>query len=114
MYLQINIGFFNKFSIPQIVELCRVSESLTLYSASLLFRQGSVGQAFYAILDGYVEVWREDSQENVENNYNEGLKKKSKKKNRNQEDLYSGLGKKVNTFGPGCFFGEEVLKYHYP
>ncbi|KAJ1419690.1 cyclic nucleotide-binding-like protein, partial [Ochromonadaceae sp. CCMP2298] len=47
----------NRFTMPQLVELCRVAETVSVWGRSILFKQGSIGQAFYVVLSGTVEVW---------------------------------------------------------
>eukprot|EP00605_Chrysophyceae_sp_TOSAG23-4_P000615 GSChrysophyteH1.ASY1.ANO1.692.1 assembled CDS len=56
-YLDWRIPFFRKFTPEQQIELCRVSQAVSIYGETVLFKQGSIGQAFYIVLTGTVEVW---------------------------------------------------------
>lgn len=56
-YLNWRVPFFQAFTLQQQLELCRVAEVITIWGKSVLFKQGSVGQAFYVILTGSVDVW---------------------------------------------------------
>eukprot|EP00981_Chlorochromonas_danica_P006869 scaffold1498_cov180-Ochromonas_danica.AAC.20 len=60
-YLYRRVPFFQKFTMQHVVELCRVAETVTIWGRSVLFKQGQIGQAFYVILSGTVEVWVNDS-----------------------------------------------------
>ena len=106
MYLQENINYFHKFSVPQLVEICRISESITLYNNSLLYREGLTGQGFYAILSGGVEIWKDEA---TAGKLNRLMTYNTLSKLRNQEDLYNGLGIKCDKIGPGSYFGDKVL-----
>lgn len=56
-YLKTRISFFAKFSTEQQNELCRIAESVSFWERQVLFKQGQVGQAFYIVLTGTVEVY---------------------------------------------------------
>lgn len=104
-YLHSRIPFFQKFSIEQLIELCRVAETVTINSKSILFKQGQIGQGFYAILSGTVEVWVNNNPNMTTNNDNdtEDLSKSS--------DLTENLGVKVNQLIVGDIFGERALEH---
>lgn len=110
IYLHRNVEFFLKFKIPQIVELCRVAETVTIQGHNILFRQGQVGQAFYVVLGGEVEVWVDDGQAGSPTRAptrNEAAILANMSKN--YLNLVSDLGKKVSTLYPGDIFGERAL-----
>eukprot|EP01038_Epipyxis_sp_PR26KG_P005674 gene5674-7832_t len=117
-YLSRRIQFFQKFSTEQLIELCRVAETLSLWGRSILFKQGQIGQAFYVILTGNVEVW-------VDNSNAEGAsmdtaaavtstgstnKLANKGNQKKTNDLTDGLGKMVNLLVTGDQFGERALE----
>lgn len=56
-YLERRIPFFQKFHSEARLELCRVLDVLVLWGQHVLFKQGGVGQAFYIILSGTVDVY---------------------------------------------------------
>lgn len=56
-YLERRNNFFQKFTADQRLELCRVSELISIYGRTTLFKQGQVGQAFYIILSGSVDIF---------------------------------------------------------
>lgn len=56
-FLKTRIAFFGKFSTDQQNELCRITESVSFWERQVLFKQGQVGQAFYIVLTGTVEVY---------------------------------------------------------
>lgn len=56
-YLKQRIPFFEKFSLDQQLELCRIAETISLRDQHILFKQGHVGQAFYIVLHGSVDVY---------------------------------------------------------
>mmetsp|Transcript_25131 Transcript_25131/g.37034 ORF Transcript_25131/g.37034 Transcript_25131/m.37034 type:complete len:1156 (+) Transcript_25131:136-3603(+) len=55
-YLSSHVPFFKKFSKDQRLEICRMCELVKVWGKTVLFKQGSVGQAFYIILTGSVDV----------------------------------------------------------
>jgi CRP-like cAMP-binding protein len=55
-YLSKTIAFFKKFDEQQQLELCRVSEIVNVWGKTCLFKQGTVGEAFYVILSGSVDI----------------------------------------------------------
>jgi CRP-like cAMP-binding protein len=55
-YLSTHVPFFKKFTKDQRLEMCRMCELVKVWGKTVLFKQGSVGQAFYIILTGSVEV----------------------------------------------------------
>lgn len=55
-YLKIQVPFFKRFTTEQRVEICRVSELVTLWGLSVLFKQGDIGEAFYVVLSGTVNI----------------------------------------------------------
>ena len=126
-YLHYRIPFFQKFSMPQLVELCRVSDIITSWSRSILFKQGSIGQAFYVILTGTVEVWTQASIINSNSRspsmYNSTSQlgfqaihqMNSNNYNNNKlipriNDITEGLGTKVSELNTGETFGERALE----
>lgn len=55
-YLANHVPFFKKFSKEQREEMCRMCELVRVWGKTVLFKQGSIGQAFYIILTGSVDV----------------------------------------------------------
>lgn len=55
-YLSTHVPFFKKFTTDQRLEMCRMCELVKVWGKTVLFKQGSVGQAFYIILTGSVDV----------------------------------------------------------
>lgn len=115
VYLHRNIPYFINLTLPQIVELCRVAETTTIQGHNILFRQGQIGQAFYVVLSGEVEVWVDDSKEfglspsrpaNTSRSESTNITNTSK----NYLNLVSDLGKKVATLTAGDVFGEKALE----
>jgi CRP-like cAMP-binding protein len=100
-YLWRRIPFFQKFTTEQLVELCRVAETVSIWGRSMLFKQGQSGQAFYVILTGTVEVWVQSDNSAASN-----VAKVHVKPN----DLTEGLGNKVNQLVSGDVFGERALE----
>ena len=66
-YLKHRIPFFEKFTVDQQQELCRIAETVALRDKKILFKQGQVGQAFYIVLSGGVDVfvWQSDGSGHV-------------------------------------------------
>ena len=56
-FLERRNHFFQKFTTDQRLELTRVSELISIYGRTTLFKQASIGQAFYVILSGTVDVY---------------------------------------------------------
>lgn len=56
-YLGKRIAFFKQFDVEQQLELCKVAEIVNVWGKTALFKQGSVGEAFYVILTGSVDIW---------------------------------------------------------
>jgi CRP-like cAMP-binding protein len=110
-YLYRRIPFFQKFSMPHLIELCRVADSITIRGRSILFKQGQIGQAFYVILTGTVEVWVHDSQNTPSHTARSTSTAASAiVKNLRSQDLTEGLGAKVNQLVTGDVFGERALE----
>ena len=101
-YLYRRIPFFQRFTMPQLIELCRVAETVSVWGRSILFKQGSVGQAFYVVLTGTVEVWVNQNEMNVNATANRVQHK--------AHDITDGLGVKVNQLVSGEIFGERALE----
>jgi CRP-like cAMP-binding protein len=101
-YLFRRIPFFQRFTMPQLIELCRVAETVSVWGRSILFKQGSIGQAFYVVLTGTVEVWVNNSAETATASTNRVQHK--------THDVTDGLGIKVNQLVSGEIFGERALE----
>jgi CRP-like cAMP-binding protein len=86
-YLANHVPFFRKFSKEQREEMCRMCELVRVWGKTVLFKQGSIGQAFYIILTGSVDVV-------VAHTNDEGA---------NTEIM-------VNTLHEGASFGERALE----
>lgn len=56
-FLERRNHFFQKFTAEQRLELCRVLELVSIWGRTTLFKQNMVGQAFYIILSGTVDVF---------------------------------------------------------
>jgi CRP-like cAMP-binding protein len=91
-YLHKQISFFHKFNIDQMQELVRVADVVSIFSRQLLFKQGSVGQAFFVVLGGTVDVYVNSSRDQV---------------SMTDEKTF---GNKVNTVEEGNSFGERALE----
>eukprot|EP01032_Pedospumella_encystans_P022055 gene22055-25004_t len=102
-YLFRRIPFFQRFTMPQLIELCRVAETVSVWGRSILFKQGSIGQAFYVVLTGTVEVWVNNQAETTATPLNRIQHKAS-------NDVTDGLGIKVNQLVSGEIFGERALE----
>jgi len=102
-YLFRRIPFFQRFTMPQLIELCRVAETVSVWGRSILFKQGSIGQAFYVVLTGTVEVWVNNQAETNNTPMNRIQHKAS-------NDVTDGLGVKVNQLVSGEIFGERALE----
>jgi CRP-like cAMP-binding protein len=101
-YLFRRIPFFQRFTMPQLIELCRVAETVSVWGRSILFKQGSIGQAFYVVLTGTVEVWVNNSEAPAATPANRVQHK--------AHDVTDGLGVKVNQLVSGEIFGERALE----
>ena len=55
-YLSSHVPFFKKFTADQRLEMCRMCELVKVWGKTVLFKQGTIGQAFYIILTGSVDV----------------------------------------------------------
>jgi len=115
-YLDWRIPFFRKFTPDQRLELSRVSQAVSIYGETVLFKQGSVGQAFYVVLTGSVEVWVASADEMA---MNEAIMLSalanttgtSASKGAAQDNsLKHGLGTKVAILSVGDTFGERALE----
>ena len=104
-YLFRRIPFFQKFNMEQLIELCRVAETVSVWGRSILFKQGQLGQAFYVILSGTVEVWV-----NRETGTAASGAAATHSRNNRSSDLTAGLGDKVNELVSGEIFGERALE----
>lgn len=91
-YLHKHVSFFHKFNIDQMQELVRVADVVSIFSRQLLFKQGSVGQAFFVVLGGSVDVYVNPNRDQV---------------NMGDEKTF---GNKVNTVEEGNSFGERALE----
>ena len=98
-YLERRIPFFQRFSSDQRLELCRVIDAISFWGKSLIFKQGSIGQAFYIILTGNVDIYVNSSDKQV-----------PQKPSTDKSSVFDGLGEIVNVVGPGDVFGERALE----
>lgn len=55
-FLSKRIPFFRRFTHDHQIELCRMCELVNIWGKTTLFKQDSIGQAFYIILSGSVSV----------------------------------------------------------
>lgn len=103
-YLNWRIPFFSNFTQEQQLELCRVSEVITIWGRTVLFKQGSIGQAFYVILTGSVDIWVSayDAKEQ--------LHARGANNGSNGDSDTANLGNKVGTLQMGDIFGERALE----
>lgn len=130
-YLYRRIPFFQRFTMPQLAELCRVAETVSIWGRSILFKQGSIGQAFYVMLSGTVEVWVNNNNNGNSNqsvassntgagggtassnsstsNTATAVSQVNRIHHRSQE-ITDGLGLKVNQLVSGEIFGERALE----
>ena len=108
-YLFRRIPFFQRFTMPQLIELCRVAETVSVWGRSILFKQGSVGQAFYVVLTGTVEVWVNHNDNATTPSANAITPGGNRIQHRSQE-VTDGLGVKVNQLVSGEIFGERALE----
>ena len=108
-YLNWRIPFFQKFTQDQQLELCRVSEVITIWGKTILFKQGSIGQAFYVILTGSVEIWvlKGDQKEQLQARMVAAASASAGSSSAIDETL---LGDKVATLNVGEIFGERALE----
>jgi len=112
-YLNWRIPFFKKFSPDQQLELCRVADAVSVWGRSVLFKQGSIGQAFYIVLSGSVEIWVANAEQMAANNAlalaaaNGTLNLSQKAAT---EIMEQGLGVMVATLTVGDIFGERALE----
>ena len=114
-YLEWRIPFFRRFTGDQRLELARVSQAVSIYGETVLFKQGSVGQAFYVVLTGSVEVWVATADEMA---MNAALKRDvlanhtgaAGNKESADSQLKHGLGTKVALLAVGDTFGERALE----
>ncbi|RYG70281.1 cyclic nucleotide-binding domain-containing protein [archaeon] len=104
-YLYRRVPFFQKFTMQHVVELCRVAETVTVWGRSVLFKQGQVGQAFYVILNGTVEVW-------VTDNLNAVGASTYASRSRAQ-DVTEGLGSRVNQLVTGMVWSAYSGSYYF-
>ena len=115
-YLNWRIPFFRKFTPEQQLELCRVSEAVSIFGETVLFKQGTVGEAFYVILTGSVEVWVATQDEMAvmttlaQNALAKGGSSSAAKNAGSVNPLKSGLGSKVAVLSVGDTFGERALE----
>ena len=65
-YLDRRVDFFRKFNRSQQIELARVSELLVVKPNVILFKQGQIGQGFYIILSGTVNMFVDSPHEEGE------------------------------------------------
>lgn len=100
-YLYRRVPFFQKFTMQHVVELCRVAETVTIWGRSVLFKQGQIGQAFYVILNGTVEVWVGDANQATTGNAPARYNRAS--------EVTDGLGGRVNQLVTG-----ETIPRLYP
>lgn len=109
VYLHRNVPFFLKFTLPQIVELCRVSETTVIQGHNILFRQRQIGQAFYVVLGGEVEVWVDSASTTTRPPPSRSQLAIMASMSKNYLNLVSDLGEKVSTLHVGDVFGERAL-----
>lgn len=95
-FLERRNNFFQKFNSEQRLELCRVLELVSIYGKNTLFKQGSVGQAFYIILSGQVDVLVKNGTETEDSSNPDGILVNT---------LYAG-----GSFGERAFEGPENLR----
>eukprot|EP00602_Paraphysomonas_sp_CaronLab_P009967 CAMPEP_0185037936 /NCGR_PEP_ID=MMETSP1103-20130426/32986_1 /TAXON_ID=36769 /ORGANISM="Paraphysomonas bandaiensis, Strain Caron Lab Isolate" /LENGTH=1097 /DNA_ID=CAMNT_0027576151 /DNA_START=155 /DNA_END=3448 /DNA_ORIENTATION=- len=86
-YLSSHVPFFKKFSKDQRIEICRMCELVKVWGKTVLFKQGSVGQAFYIVLTGSVDIIVTSTDDNGES-----------------------VDINVNTLHEGASFGERALE----
>lgn len=98
-YLERKVPFFQKFQLDQRLELCRVAETISIWGRSILFKQGSIGQAFYVILTGSVDIFVLSGNNAAYINDDD-----------RSQGIYEGLGHKVNQLYSGDVFGERALE----
>ena len=91
-FLERRNHFFQKCTAEQRLELCRVSELICIYGRNTLFKQGQIGQAFYVILSGTVDVYVNSVDATDSNALKTGAD-----------------GILVNTLVSGASFGERAL-----
>ena len=78
---------------------------------TVLFKQGSIGEAFYVILTGTVEVWVTTADEITMNNAISGQGNSGGVISAGSKaDIKKGLGTKVSTLAMGDTFGERALE----
>lgn len=104
-FLKRRIPFFSKFEMNQMKELARVSESLVVWGQQILFKQGSLGQAFYVIITGSVEVWVNSPEGLIALKAAEASLTSNKSGNKTD-----GLGQRVALLPVGAYFGERALE----
>jgi len=115
-YLDWRIPFFRKFTPDQRLELSRVSQAVSIYGETVLFKQGSVGQAFYVVLTGSVEVWVASADEVAMNQalmYSQLAHTTGTAASKGataDDNLKHGLGTKVAMLAVGDTFGERALE----
>ncbi len=115
-YLDWRIPFFRNFTKEQQIELCRVSQAVSIYGETVLFKQGSVGQAFYIVLTGTVEVWVASADEIALSNaiaqsaLANTINNSASKTAEASVPLKHGLGNKVAILSVGDTFGERALE----
>ena len=51
------VQYLQKFTYEQQIELFRVCDYCTLWGKTTLFKQGEIGQAFYIVISGHVDVF---------------------------------------------------------
>eukprot|EP01033_Poteriospumella_lacustris_P004515 gene4515-3224_t len=90
---------FQKLSMAQVVEVCRVAETLTIWGKSMVCKQGEVGPVFYAVLGGSVEVWV-SKETPAQMQVRTGSK---------HHDITEGLGRMENQLVTGKTFGDRAL-----
>jgi CRP-like cAMP-binding protein len=115
-YLSWRIPFFEQFTPEQQLELCRVSEAVSIWGETVLFKQGSIGEAFYVVLTGSVEVWVATNDEVTIMNtmamsaMTKGGSALASSNAGVVKPLKTGLGTKVASLGVGDTFGERALE----
>ncbi len=109
MYLHRNVSFFLKFTLAQIVELCRVAETTVIQGHNILFLQRQIGQAFYVVLGGEVEVWVDTDSTASRPPLSRSQLAIMANMSKNYLNLVSDLGEKVSTLHVGEVFGERAL-----
>lgn len=122
------VPYFKQFTMSELIEICRFAETATIWGRSTLCKQGEIGQAFYAILSGTVQVWvnedlsailnsptkatgRTTTSATTPNNVGGGGSMTSRQQQvNNAGDMLDNLGVLRNQLVSGDIFGERALE----